>query len=76
MMLFTQGVHLAGLCIERSPGQFKVSLRSRTFVNVAKLAQKMSASGGGHPKAAGVILHGNLEAIGELIQKTLKNSLQ
>lgn len=76
MMLFTQGVQIAGLCIERSSGQFKVSLRSRTFVNVAKVAQSMSASGGGHPKAAGVILHGNLESIAELIQNTLKNSLQ
>ena len=76
MMLFTQGVQVAGLCIERSPGQFKVSLRSRIFVNVAKLAQSMSESGGGHPKASGVILTGNLADISELIQTTLKNSLQ
>jgi bifunctional oligoribonuclease and PAP phosphatase NrnA len=57
-MLFIKGVMLSCVCIEREPGALKLSLRSRCGINVADLAQKISANGGGHPRAAGVMLPG------------------
>lgn len=50
------GVELAGLLLERSGGRVKVSLRSRGAVDVASLAHGLDAGGGGHAKAAGVML--------------------
>jgi phosphoesterase RecJ-like protein len=56
-MLYTSGVEVAVLVIERAPSQVKLSLRSRTVVDVAALAKSLDAGGGGHVRAAGVTLH-------------------
>ena len=58
-MLFIKGVSIACFCIEREPGLLKLSLRSRCDINVADLAQMISVNGGGHPRAAGVMLAGS-----------------
>ena len=71
VMLFTCGVDLACLCIERQPGLIKVSLRSRCEVNVAKLAQTISPDGGGHRRAAGVILQSKLASFTPYIKDLL-----
>jgi phosphoesterase RecJ-like protein len=55
-MVFTQGVELACVCVEKGPERVKLSLRSRSGVDVAALARSLSPGGGGHPRAAGVIL--------------------
>ena len=59
-MVFTSGVQVVALFIERQPGRVKVSLRSRGRVDVAQLAHGLSDGGGGHPKAAGVTLDGSI----------------
>lgn len=56
-MLYTTGVEVAVLVIERAPSTVKLSLRSRSFVDVAALAKSLDAGGGGHVRAAGVTLH-------------------
>lgn len=48
-------VEVAALVTER-PGGAKVSLRSRGRLNVATMAQQLHPSGGGHAKAAGVLM--------------------
>ena len=55
-LLYTCGVEVAILLIERADGKTKVSFRSRGLVNVAKVAKAIAVSGGGHAKAAGALL--------------------
>ena len=55
-LLYTTGVEVAALVIERAPSQVKLSLRSRTTVDVAQLAKSLDSGGGGHARAAGVTL--------------------
>ncbi len=70
-MLFVRGVELSCLCVERSPNLFKTSLRSRNHVDVAKLAKELSTDGGGHRRAAGVILNGEMQEIKTRIKNIL-----
>ncbi len=66
-LVFTHGVEIACLAIERAPGRVKLSLRSRVRVDVAALARSLTTSGGGHPRAAGAALAETLEhALGRL----------
>ena len=55
-MLYIEGVQLSCLLLERSPLITKISLRSRSKYNVARLAQEISPKGGGHERAAGAIV--------------------
>jgi phosphoesterase RecJ-like protein len=55
-MVFTQGVELACLCVEKNASLIKLSLRSRQRVDVARLAGQLCDGGGGHPRAAGVMI--------------------
>jgi phosphoesterase RecJ-like protein len=59
-LVYTTGVEVAALLIEREPGHVKASLRSRGGVDVAAIAQILSPSGGGHTKAAGAVIDGTL----------------
>ena len=52
-LLYITGVEVAALCIEKNSHALKVSLRSRSEINVAALAQSISTRGGGHIRAAG-----------------------
>ncbi len=60
-LVYVQGVEVAVLVVEREPGKVKLSLRSRGNVDVSSLAKSLHASGGGHPKAAGVVMPCSLE---------------
>lgn len=60
-LVFVRGVEVAVLLIERSD-TVKASLRSRGRVDVARLAQQLSPTGGGHAKAAGASLSGPVQA--------------
>jgi phosphoesterase RecJ-like protein len=54
-----EGVELAAVLVEKEGGRVKVSLRSRGRVDVAALAHSLHDGGGGHAKAAGVVLSGS-----------------
>jgi bifunctional oligoribonuclease and PAP phosphatase NrnA len=47
--------------VEQEGGSVKISWRSKDHVNVAELAT--SFGGGGHLRAAGAIISGNLETV-------------
>ncbi len=53
-----KGVEVALLFREVSPVQYRVSLRSRGGVDVARIA--LAFQGGGHPNAAGCTVEGTL----------------
>lgn len=65
-----EGVEVAGLVTERRGGA-KVSLRSRGRLNVAELAKALHAGGGGHAKAAGVVIPSEAE-FDELVQQVFE----
>jgi phosphoesterase RecJ-like protein len=62
-LVFTTGVDIAVLVIEREQRRVKLSLRSRSDVNVALLARSLGPGGGGHPRAAGVAIEDTLENV-------------
>jgi len=55
-----EGIEVAALLRSDGPGEVKLSLRSKGLVNVAELAARLG--GGGHERAAGATIHGDLEA--------------
>ena len=59
-MIYVEGVEVAVLIVERGPELVKLSLRSRGQVDVSAVARALHTSGGGHAKAAGVILRESL----------------
>ena len=60
-MVFTTGVEIAALAIQRDSNRVKFSLRSRADADVCRIAQNLSPTGGGHRKAAGATLEGSLD---------------
>jgi bifunctional oligoribonuclease and PAP phosphatase NrnA len=67
-LLYTQGVEMAVLAVERGPmgdrpTVTKLSFRSRTDLDVAALAKSLAADGGGHPRASGVALGESLSEV-------------
>ena len=74
MVLFVDGVEVAAFLRRVDGGSFRVSLRSRGDVPVNKIAGRFG--GGGHPRAAGCYVHGDiceakrriLEAIREAVR--------
>jgi len=61
MMRATEGVELALVFKEPEPGKVRVSLRSKSYVDVNQLAQLFQ--GGGHPRAAGCTIEGEITEI-------------
>ncbi len=55
----TEGVEVAAFLYEIHPGEFKVSLRSNSTVDVSRIASDLG--GGGHEKAAGCNVTGDYE---------------
>jgi len=74
-LLNTAGVELACLVVEREPGMVKLSLRSRTSVDVAALAKSLDAGGGGHIRAAGVTLHRPLAEVLQFLPDRLTSAV-
>ncbi|HHV98125.1 MAG TPA: bifunctional oligoribonuclease/PAP phosphatase NrnA [Clostridiaceae bacterium] len=56
-----RGVEVAVMMRSRSDGELKVNLRSNSYVNVSEIAKLYS--GGGHKRAAGCTVKGNIEDI-------------
>lgn len=59
--LSVEGVEIAAALLEVRRGQYKISLRSKTYADVNRLAATFG--GGGHPRAAGCMLFGELEDV-------------
>lgn len=53
---------------------YKISLRSSEYVNVSDIC--LLFGGGGHPRAAGALIQGNLEQVKEKILSEVKNALK
>lgn len=70
-----EGVELAAVLVEKSGGRVKVSLRSRGRVDVASLARSLHDGGGGHAKAAGVVLLGSPEEVADRLRGVLVDAL-
>ncbi|WP_019119166.1 DHH family phosphoesterase [Brevibacillus massiliensis] len=68
-----EGVEVGVLLTENAPGVVKVSLRSRSLVDVAEIAK--SLGGGGHARAAGCTLKGGLEQAEGLVLAKLGEAL-
>ncbi|MGQ9512314.1 DHH family phosphoesterase [Thermodesulfitimonas sp.] len=56
-----EGVEVALFFREMDDGRVKVSFRSKNFVNASRLAAQFG--GGGHPRAAGAVVQGELERV-------------
>ena len=69
-----EGVEVAVFFKEVEPGKWKVSLRSKGKVDVAKVAK--SLGGGGHKMAAGFEAEGKLKEIKERLFKELELALE
>ena len=62
------------LLMEREDGVIKVGLRSKHLLNVAEIAQRFG--GGGHVKAAGLRISGNISQVKEQLTTVLVEALQ
>ena len=69
----TKGVKVAVFLYELESGDYKVSLRSDSDVDVSRIAS--SFGGGGHKKAAGVTMKGGAEEIVERLLKAIEEML-
>lgn len=70
----TEGVECALFLYEKTEGQFKVSLRSNGKVDVRKIAEQFG--GGGHVKAAGCTVEGNVRDIVNSISPLIDQQLE
>ena len=70
----TIGTEVAVFIYEQQAGKYKISLRSREHTDVSRVAQAFG--GGGHVRAAGCNLEGDLEEITEKITAELKRHLE
>ena len=59
--LNVESVEIAASLLEIRKGQYKISLRSKEYADVNKLAATFG--GGGHVRAAGCMLFGDIEAV-------------
>ena len=74
MMRATDGVEIALLFKEIGPGVIKISLRSKNYVDVNRLASALG--GGGHPRAAGCTVRGKLDDVMENVLSLATDYLQ
>jgi len=68
-----KGVEVAVLFRENSKGNVKVNLRSNEYVDVSKIAFEFS--GGGHPRAAGCTVEGDLQAVKKSVVERISREL-
>ena len=69
----TQGIEVAVFLYESEDGSFKASFRVMGDVNVAEIAQNFG--GGGHVKAAGCNLFGEIDEVIDKILDEIKKRL-
>lgn len=69
-----EGIEIAALLKEKEKDIIKVSLRAKSYANVANIAQKFQ--GGGHIKAAGCTIYAPLEAAKQKIIEAIEVELR
>lgn len=69
-----RGVEISAFLKEMGPDEIKVSLRAKSWGNVAEIASRFG--GGGHTKAAGCTIHGTLAYASELIRQEICAQIQ
>lgn len=70
----TVGVELALVFKELKPQLVKVSLRSKSYLDVNKLAQIFN--GGGHPRASGCTINGHLDQVMEQVMAAALQAIE
>lgn len=73
-LFLIQGCEISALYFEKSPGDWKLSFRSRGW-NVAELARSLNPEGGGHKLAAGCSVKGNLESVHKSVTESVRKLL-
>ncbi len=69
-LYFTEGAEVVALFTEKEDGNVKISFRSKGKANVAEFARTLDPQGGGHVRAAGCQVKGDLaRAKTDVIQK-------
>lgn len=68
------GTQINFICKEKESDVFRVSLRSKTDVDVSLIAE--SFQGGGHAKAAGCTVSGSLETVKRRVLEVIRSSLK
>ncbi len=71
--LNVDSVEVAAALLEMRKGQYKISLRSKNYADVNKIAGVYG--GGGHVRASGCMLHGDLEEILDRLSYTVSQYL-
>jgi len=69
-----EGVEVAVLIKENNEHEYKVSFRSKEYVDVAKIARYFH--GGGHKRASGCTVHGDLEQVKATVLDAIINELR
>ena len=69
----TEGVEVAIVISERTPNEFKISMRSNHVVDVASIAKYYG--GGGHIKASGCTINGTPHEIIDALVEHINNQL-
>lgn len=72
--LSVDGVEVAASLMEMKKGQYKISLRSKSYANVNQIAGVYG--GGGHIRAAGCMLFGELEEVLDRLTYTVSQYLE
>ena len=72
--LNVDGVEVAASLLEMKRGQYKISLRSKTYANVNQIAGVYG--GGGHVRASGCMLFGDLEDVLDRLSYTVSQYLE
>ncbi|TYQ13044.1 UNVERIFIED_CONTAM: phosphoesterase RecJ-like protein [Acetivibrio alkalicellulosi] len=66
-------VEVAVVVRQNDENQFKINLRSKKYVDVSIIANKLG--GGGHKKAAGCIVKGDMDGVKEMIIREIREVL-
>jgi len=75
-LLNTAGVEVACLVREVGSDVVKLSLRSRSYVDVASLARSMTTMGGGHVRAAGAKFLESLDQVMDRLKTALPATIE
>jgi phosphoesterase RecJ-like protein len=67
-------VEVAASLMERKKGQWKISLRTKTYADANKIAGVYG--GGGHVRAAGCMLFGDVEEVLDKLSYTVSQYLE
>ena len=70
-LIYTEGVEVGVLCVERGNDIVKMSFRSRGLIDVAAVANTLHPTGGGHARASGVVLEGPVETVVDRVMKAV-----